>query len=123
MRLFVALSISTEVRESLASLIRELRSADSSPNLSLMANEVNRSLEPLGIPREGKPFVPHLSIARFKETRLSQELRAEIAERKNQSFGSVTANEFHLMESMRKSAGAEYTTLRSFRFVPQRFQE
>lgn len=185
MRLFVALSISTEVREKLASLIRELRSADSrpkwanpenlhvtlkfigevgpeklagigdalatartaprivcefygigffpdarrpniawvgirsDPSLSLLADEVNRSLEPLGIPREEKPFVPHLSIARFKETRLSKRLRAEIAERKNQSFGSIVADEFHLMESKRKSTGAEYTTLRSFRFAPQ----
>jgi 2'-5' RNA ligase len=185
MRLFVALSITAQVRENLAMLIRELRSVDprqkwvnpenlhvtlkfigevgseklaeigdalatarttpqiicefygvgffpnerrpnvawvgirSDPSLSLLAGEVNRSLQPLGIPREEKPFVPHLSIARFKETRMSEELRAEIAERKNQSFGSVAANEFYLMESKTKSAGAEYTTLRSFRFAPQ----
>lgn len=185
MRLFVALAISAGVRESLASLIRELRGVDANPKwihpdnlhvtlkfigevvpekltaigdalaavhapqqviaefheigffpnarrpsvawvgmqppqmVSFLAAEVNRVLAPLGIPREEKPFLPHLSIARFKETRLSPTLRAEIEKRKSRTFGTLTATEFHLIESKRKSTGAEYTTLRSFRFAPK----
>ena len=185
MRLFVALSIPTDVRENLALLIRELRGVDSNPKwinpdnlhvtlkfigevapekvmgisdalaavhaqqqvigefrdvgffpdarrpsvawvgiqppqmLSSLAAEVNRVLAPLGIRREEKPFVPHLTIARFKETRLSPALRAEIEKQKSRKFGTLSTGEFHLVESKRKSTGAEYTTLRSFRFAPE----
>jgi 2'-5' RNA ligase len=185
MRLFVALAIPTEVRENLASLIRELRIVDSHPKwinpdnlhvtlkfigevapeevleiggaladvrtqqqviaqfrgvgffpderrpsvvwigirptdvLSALAVEVNRVLAAAGIPREEKAFVPHLTIARFKETRLSVGLRDEIERRQFREFGTLATNEFHLVESKLKSSGAEYTTLRSFRFAPE----
>ena len=185
MRLFVALKISREVRENLASLIRDLHTADSHPKwvnpdnlhvtlkfigevapervieisdalavvrtqqqviaefrgigffpdarrpsvlwvgiqpsdfLSTLAAEVNRVLPIVAVPREEKAFVPHLTIARFKETRLSAGLRDEIEKRKSRGFGTLAANEFHLIESKLKSSGAEYTTLRSFRFAPE----
>jgi 2'-5' RNA ligase len=185
MRLFVALSIPSDVRENLALLIRELRGVDSNPKwinpdnlhvtlkfigevapdkvmgigdalaavhaqqqviaefrdvgsfpdarrpsvawvgiqppqmLSSLAAEVNRVLAPLGIRREDKPFVPHLTIARFRETRLSPALRAEIEKQKSRKFGTLSTGEFHLVESKPKSTGAEYTTLRSFRFAPE----
>jgi 2'-5' RNA ligase len=184
MRLFVALPVSTEARENLAALIRELRSADSHPKwvnpgnlhvtlkflgevapervaevgdalalvrmpqqviaefrgigffpdarrpsvawvgiepggtLSALAAKVNQALAVAGIPGEEKSFVPHLTIARFKETRLSKELRAEIEKRKSREFGTLVAGGFHLIESRRESSGAEYTTLRSVRFAP-----
>jgi len=184
MRLFVALAIPTEVQENLASLIRELKSADSRPKwinsnnlhvtlkfigevapekvieigealavvrtqrqviaefrgigffpdarrpsvvwagiqpsdiLCTLAAEVNRVLALVGISREEKNFVPHLTIARFKEMRLSAGLRDEIEKRKSRAFGTLAASEFHLIESKLKSSGAEYTTLRSFRFAP-----
>jgi len=91
----------------------------SSPNLVPLASDVNLALSPLGIAREEKPFAPHLTIARFAKTRLSPALKAEIEKWKNRSFGTLTTREFHLVESKRKSTGAEYTTLRSFQFVPQ----
>jgi len=91
----------------------------SAQKLSSLASDVNRALVPLGIPREEKPFVPHLTIARFKQTRLSPQLRAEMEEQKSRKFGTLATGEFHLIESKRKSAGAEYTTLRSFRFAPE----
>jgi 2'-5' RNA ligase len=185
MRLFVALKISREVRENLASLIRDLHTADSRPKwvnpdnlhvtlkfiggvapervieisdalavvrtqqlviaefrgigffpnarrpsvvwvgiqpsdfLSTLAAEVNRVLSIVAVPREEKAFVPHLTIARFKETRLSAGLHDEIEKRKSRAFGTLAANEFHLIESKLKSSGAEYTTLRSFRFAPE----
>ncbi len=185
MRLFVALSISAEVRAILASLIQNLRRADShsrwvnpdnlhitlkfigevapekvaaicdalatihaaeplhlefrnvsfSPNvrrpsvawigiaspptLAFLVAEVNRVLAPLGIPHEEKPFVPHLTIARFKENRISPALFAEIEKWKDHAFGTVTASEIRLIESRLKSSGAEYTTLRSLRFTPK----
>lgn len=185
MRLFVALAIPAEVRESLASLIRALRAVDSKPkwsspenlhltlkfigevpheqlpaigdalaavrideqaklefrdvgffpnerrpsvawvgiqassDLAVLATAINAALAPLGIPREEKAFVPHLTIARFKETRLSPALQAEIEKWKNHSFGGLSTGKFQLIESKLKTAGAEYTTLRSFSFVQE----
>jgi 2'-5' RNA ligase len=87
--------------------------------LSTLAAEVNRVLAIVAVAREEKTFVPHLTIARFKETRLSACLRNEIEKRKSCGFGTLAANEFHLIESKLKSSGAEYTTLRSFRFAPE----
>ena len=87
--------------------------------LSTLAAEVNRVLAIVAVPQEETAFVPHLTIARFKETRLSAGLRDEIEKRKSRAFGMLAANEFHLIESKLKSSGAEYTTLRSFRFAPE----
>jgi 2'-5' RNA ligase len=95
---------------------------ESSPNLAQLASDVNLALSPLGIPREEKPFVPHLTIVRFAETRLSLALKAEIEKFEGSSFGTLAATEFHLVESQRKSTGAEYTTLRSFQFAPEEAQ-
>jgi 2'-5' RNA ligase len=88
-----------------------------SPNLAALAAAINSELATLGIPREEKAFVPHLTIARFKETRLSAGLPAKIKSLKDRSFGTLTAREFHLVESTLKSTGAQYTTLRSFPFA------
>jgi 2'-5' RNA ligase len=90
---------------------------ESSEHLALLAAEIDRTLAPLGIPREERPFLPHLTIARFKQTRVSPALATEIDKRQNFTFGEVAAGEFHLMESKLKSGGAEYTTLRSFPFT------
>ncbi len=92
------------------------------PALAFLATEVNRVLASMGIPREEKPFVPHLTIARFKETGLSPALQAEIEKCKDHNFGPYTASEIHLIESRLKSSGAEYTTLRSFWFGPKESQ-
>jgi 2'-5' RNA ligase len=63
--------------------------------------------------------VPHLTIARFKETRLSAGLLVEFDRRKSDRFGEFTTAGFQLIESQLKSTGAEYTTLRSFTFVSE----
>lgn len=89
----------------------------SPPALAFLAAEVNRVLAPLGIPREEKPFVPHLTIARFKENRIPPALSAEIVKWKDRGFGTLSAREIHLVQSRLKSSGAQYTTLRSFPFT------
>jgi RNA 2',3'-cyclic 3'-phosphodiesterase len=87
------------------------------PALAFLASEINRLLTPLGIQPETKPLVPHLTIARFKENRLSSALQAEIEVWRGHSFGHFTTAEIHLIESRLKSSGAEYTTLHSFHFA------
>ncbi|MGA8768629.1 MAG: RNA 2',3'-cyclic phosphodiesterase, partial [Candidatus Acidiferrales bacterium] len=39
---------------------------EASANLAQLAADIERALEPLGIPREDRAFVPHLTLARFK---------------------------------------------------------
>jgi RNA 2',3'-cyclic 3'-phosphodiesterase len=90
------------------------------PGLAQLAGEVDRAVAACGIPPEGRPFVPHLTVGRLRETRLPERLREEIGRSKGRSFGHFRAGEFHLMESKLKSTGAEYTTLQSFRFTEQR---
>jgi len=90
---------------------------DASPNLQSLAGDIENSLEKLGFPREQRPFVPHLTIARFQTPRIHEPLQSVIAQSSGREFGSLRTDEFHLIESKLKPSGAEYTTVESFRFA------
>jgi 2'-5' RNA ligase len=90
---------------------------DASPNLKPLAAGIEQSLEKLGIPREQRPFTPHLTLARFQPPGVSEKLRAAIQKNIARDFGSLRTNKFHLIESKLKASGAEYTTLQSFPFA------
>ena len=92
----------------------------SAAQLASLASHIDQALATIGVPREEKPFIPHLTIARIKERRGSPAFAASIEEKSRRSFGVMSAGEFHLMESKLKSGGAEYTTLRSFPFAGNR---
>ena len=91
----------------------------SSPNLPSLAGEMDKRLEPLGIPRETREFTPHLTLARFDPPGISEKLRAGVLQNADHDFGSLRAGEFHLIESKTKPSGAEYRTLQSFRFAAE----
>jgi 2'-5' RNA ligase len=90
---------------------------NASPNLMMLAADIEHAVEKLGIPPEQRPFSPHLTLARFEPPRLPEKLRAPIQDNAEREFGSLAAQEFHLIESQLKPSGAEYTTLESFPFV------
>jgi 2'-5' RNA ligase len=90
---------------------------EASPNLKTLAASIEEATKTFGIPREQRPFSPHLTLARFEPPRLPQQLRAEIQENGGRDFGSLQTNQFHLMESKLKPSGAEYTTVESFPFA------
>lgn len=90
---------------------------EASPNLKTLAKEIERAMETLEIPREQRPFSPHLTLARFEPPRLPERLRAAIQENAGRNFGSLRTNQFHLIESKLKPSGAEYTTVESFAFA------
>ena len=92
---------------------------DAPPELPALAGQIDEALGSCGIPREGRPFAAHVTLARLKETRWSEPLRAAVEKYRDRSFGAVTAGQFHLMESRLKSSGAEYTTLDSFPFAAE----
>jgi len=91
---------------------------EASPNLAELAAGIDQAMHGLGFPLEQRPFIPHLTLARFEPPGVSPKLlnivRAQILD----SFGALTATEFHLIESKLKPAGAEYTTVQTVRFAP-----
>jgi 2'-5' RNA ligase len=91
----------------------------SSPNLKTLAADIDQTLHQLGFPMEDRPFIPHLTLARFNAPVLPPKLATAAMENATRSFGSLTSREFHLIESKLKSTGAEYTTLQSFPFAPE----
>jgi 2'-5' RNA ligase len=89
---------------------------DASANLSTLAGDIERALETQRIAREKRPFVPHLTLARFAQPVLQEKMRAAIQKNIEREFGSFETREFHLIESKLKPRGAEYVTLQSFGF-------
>lgn len=89
------------------------------PNLVSLASDVEERLEKLGIEREGRPYTPHLTLARFEPPGISEKLRAEAHKNSTLDLGSLRTSEFHLIQSKLKPTGAEYTTLQSFRFTAE----
>ncbi|SRR6266478_1185653 len=88
-----------------------------SPNLKILAEEMERATKKLGIPPEKRTFSPHLTLARFEPPRIAEQLRVAIQENAAHDFGSLRTNQFHLIKSKLKPSGAEYTTVKSFPFA------
>jgi 2'-5' RNA ligase len=87
------------------------------PSLAALAGAIERTLEPLGIPPELRPFQPHLTLARFKSEDGLLQLCRELERLGPVDFGSTVAREFHLFQSALKPAGAVYTRLASYPFA------
>jgi len=89
---------------------------DSKP-LAALATAIDQQLEPLGFTPENRTFMPHLTLVRASRDipASSQTALRELAEQhKQHDFGSVTAGEFHLMESKTLPTGPIYSKLQSF---------
>lgn len=89
----------------------------SSPNLAELAADIDRSLAPLGVEPETRPFTPHLTLARFKSDEGIREVVQAATDMKSTDFGAATETNFHLYESLLKSTGAQYNRVTSFSFV------
>ena len=87
---------------------------EASDELGALAAAVETGLEPLGIAREQRAFLPHLTLARFDSPSDLQRLHAAIAAAGPLEFGGTLAKEFHLYQSVLKRGGAEYTRLATF---------
>jgi len=87
---------------------------DASPHLSAFAGDIDSALNTMGIAKEKRAFVPHLTLGRFAVPLLHEKLRAAIQKNRERELGSFQASEFQLIESKLKPSGAEYTSLASF---------
>jgi 2'-5' RNA ligase len=90
---------------------------EASKDLTELAEDIEGATEKLGVPRQQRPFSPHLTLARFERQGVPEKLRSTITENAQRDFGGLQTNEFHLIQSKLKPSGAEYTTLARFPFV------
>jgi 2'-5' RNA ligase len=88
-----------------------------SESLKLLAAQIDRRLERLGIAAEERPFLPHLTLARFKQSSALPAIRTAVDENDGRDFGSMLAEEFYLIESKLGAGGSKYSTVASFRFA------
>ena len=85
---------------------------DGGDNLPRLASTIDAAMEKLGIPRETKPYHPHLTLARTSSRPL-RGLKSLLDEPPPQ-FGTMTAREFFLYQSQPQKGGSKYTQLERF---------
>jgi 2'-5' RNA ligase len=82
--------------------------------LPLLARATEDVCSALGIPREERPYSPHLTLARIRRPVDLNPLRKTLAALPSDHFGRFTAAQFHLYESKLRPGGSIYTKLASF---------
>lgn len=90
---------------------------EASSNLAQLATDTGQSLEALGILPESRPYVPHLTLARFSSPDGLEKLISAASNLKSHEFGSASESVFHLYESILKPSGSEYKRLATFNFI------
>jgi 2'-5' RNA ligase len=99
------------------------------PQLAELAESIDIATAELGIPREDRPYSPHLTLARAGAGRrlgsakgrktdgpnaIFGVLEKRLAAIGELDFGTITANEFILYQSQLSPAGSKYTKLQRF---------
>ena len=86
---------------------------EAGPELEQLATAVDQQMGSIGFESEKRAFSPHVTLARFNQ-RPRGNLGSLLSEAQP-SFGTMTANEFHLYESKLSPQGSRYTKLASFK--------
>jgi 2'-5' RNA ligase len=99
------------------------------PPLAELAGNIDAAVAELGVPREDRPYSPHLTLARGNAGRRSGSPKPQKGDGRNTifaaldqrlaimgelDFGSMTAHEFILYQSQLSPGGSKYTKLRRF---------
>jgi len=100
---------------------------DSGPQLTDLAKQTDQATAELGIPREERPFSPHLTLARAGgrsgdpkwrkgdgPNSVFSVLEKRLAAMGDLDFGTMTAREFILYQSQLSPKGSKYTKLAEF---------
>ena len=100
---------------------------ETGPELALLAAAIDAQMPALGIPKETRPFSPHLTLARApggsgaphrrkadKPNRVFQHLQEKLAALPVPDFGAMTPHEFFLYQSHLSPKGSTYTKLARF---------
>jgi len=89
--------------------------AESADALQRLVEALEQWLETIGVPREDRPFKPHLTIGRTKGPKGGDRLAKAIAEIANRPFGEMLAEEIVLLQSTLSPEGPTYTPLQRVR--------
>ncbi len=81
--------------------------------------QVEKLLSSVGFRRENRPFSPHITIARVRSARKSDEIANFLRHFSEESFGTITVDRVRLKQSILSSSGPKYSTLLE---VPTRSQ-
>jgi RNA 2',3'-cyclic 3'-phosphodiesterase len=100
---------------------------DTGPELPLLAAAIDAQTASLGVPKEDRPFSPHITLARSaggsgsprhrKEdgpNRTFQRLQEKLAALPAPQFGTMTPRDFFLYQSQLSPKGSKYTKLAAF---------
>lgn len=100
---------------------------EAGPQLAALATLIDAKMASLGIPKEDRPFSPHLTLARAAggsgsphwrkgdgPNRAFQKLQEKLAPLPAPEFGTMTPHEFFLYQSQLSSKGSKYTKLARF---------
>jgi RNA 2',3'-cyclic 3'-phosphodiesterase len=100
---------------------------EAGPQLAALAATIEETLSSLGIPKEPRPFSPHLTLARAAgasgsprrtktdaPNRIFHHLQEKLAARPAPEFGTMTPREFFLYQSQLSPKGSKYTKLAAF---------
>ena len=100
---------------------------EAGPQLAEVAEKIDMAAAELGIPREDRPFSPHLTLARAGgrsgspkwrkgdgPNRAFAVLEKRLAAMGGLDFGGMTAHEFILYQSQLSPGGSKYTKLQHF---------
>jgi 2'-5' RNA ligase len=97
------------------------------PQLAQLASDIDSAVAELGVPREERPFSPHLTLARAGgrsgdpkwrkgdgQNSTFGVLQKRLAAMSEADFGKITASQFILYQSRLSPAGSKYTKLECF---------
>ena len=100
---------------------------EAAPELVAMAGMVDNKMAELGIPKEERPFSPHLTLARSSggsgsphrnpkdgRNRTFQKLQERLSALPAPEFGTMRPREFFLYQSQLSPKGSKYTKLARF---------
>lgn len=86
--------------------------------LATLAEKIEITLAPLGFEKEQRPFTPHLTSGRWRESKESGRKLPDILARwKDHDFGVSKVHEVKLFQSILKPAGSQYVALKALRLA------
>ena len=84
--------------------------------LQKLAQDTSDCLQRLGVPREKRPYTPHLTLARIKRPVPLQRLRQKLEDFQPSNFGAFDVHAFSLYRSDPGSNASLYRKLKDFHF-------
>jgi 2'-5' RNA ligase len=94
-------------------------SSDGSERLDTLAGAVEKELAVEGFAPEMRPFAPHLTLARVKDSRSTRDVSALVSTNVSFEGGTIEVKELVLYQSVLGPSGAVHTPLGRFPLAPR----